>query len=222
MNPKLLLFLLLISSPLHAQQLKKVVKKYKFPTYTETYYVLPANPDVREGEFTRTSNGKPEIKGQYALNKPVGVWEFYDWAGALAQQFDYTTRKVIFDQAGNSLGDTLKYQVADEEGNFYETALDASPLFIGGLASMSRHLARNLKYPAQARDRGLSGSVLLQVEITWEGQIINERILKGIGGGCDEEALRVIQLLPDEWVPGVKGGVAVTTRMTIPINFVLH
>jgi TonB family protein len=222
MNPKLLLLLLLIASPLHAQQLKKVVKKYKFPTYTETYYVLPANPDVREGEFIRTSNGKPEIKGQYALNKPIGVWEFYDWAGALAQQFDYTTRKVIFDKAGNSLSETHTYQVADEKGNFYETALDAYPIFIGGLASMSRHLARNLKYPAQARDRGLSGCVLLQVEITRDGQIINERILKGIGGGCDEEALRVMQLLPDEWVPGVKGGVAVTTRMTFPINFVLH
>ncbi len=112
--------------------------------------------------------------------------------------------------------------MADEEGNFYETALYASPVFIGGLASMSRHLARNLKYPAQARDRNLNGSVLLQVEITRQGQIINEQVIKGIGGGCDEEALRVIQLLPDEWVPGVKGGVAVTTRMTFPINFVLH
>ena len=222
MNPKLLLFLLLISAPLHAQKLKKVVQKYEFPTYTETYYVLPANTAVREGGFTRTSNGKLKVKGQYALNKPVGVWEFYDWAGALAQQFDYTTRKVIFDKAGNSLSETHTNQVADAEGKFHKTTLDSAPVFIGGLAGMYRLFARNLKYLAQARDSRPSGSVLLQVEITKEGHLINEQVIKEVGGGCNEEALRVMGLVSDQWGSGVKDDLPVTTRMTVPVTFALH
>jgi protein TonB len=77
-----------------------------------------------------------------------------------------------------------------------------------------------MKYPAQARRMGVEGKVFVQFVIGKDGAISDVKVLKGIGAGCDEEAIRVVQSSPS-WNPGKQRGKAVKQRYTLPIIFKL-
>ncbi len=81
-------------------------------------------------------------------------------------------------------------------------------------------LQRNLRYPAQAKDATIQGSVLVGFVIDKEGVLTDVRVIKGIGSGCDEEALRVIKKSP-RWKAGMQNGQAVRVRYIIPISFTI-
>lgn len=90
----------------------------------------------------------------------------------------------------------------------------------GGMSGWNQYLAKNLQYPAQAQQMGIEGTVIVVFEIQKDGSIRNVEILRGIGGGADEEAIRVVQNAPS-WEPGRQRGRAVNTRMRLPIRFKL-
>lgn len=90
----------------------------------------------------------------------------------------------------------------------------------GQMSGWNQYLATNLQYPAQAREMGIEGTVIVVFEIHENGSIHNVEILRGIGGGADEEAIRVVQNSPT-WEPGRQRGRAVKTRMRLPIRFKL-
>jgi protein TonB len=87
--------------------------------------------------------------------------------------------------------------------------------------NMAAFLQKNLKYPAMALDGNVSGKVIVNFIIDEEGNIVSAILLKGIGYGCDEEALRVIKLMP-KWKPGMFAGKAVKVSFKLPIVFRLQ
>lgn len=90
----------------------------------------------------------------------------------------------------------------------------------GGMTGWNQYLAQNLKYPAEARKDGIEGTVIVVFVINSDGSISNVEILRGIGAGADEEAMRVVQNSP-KWEPGKQSGRTVNTRMRLPIRFKL-
>ncbi len=94
------------------------------------------------------------------------------------------------------------------------------PEFPGGHSAFIKFLSRNLKYPANAVERGIEGKVLISFIIEKNGRLSNIKILRGIGYGCDEEAIRVLEKSP-EWKPGIQNKQKVRVAYTLPINFSL-
>jgi periplasmic protein TonB len=92
------------------------------------------------------------------------------------------------------------------------------PLFNG---DMSAFLQRNLNYPYAAKENNIEGSVVIQFVVNEDGTVTEARVIKGIGGGCNEEALRVVRSMP-KWKPGKQNGHAVKVFYTLPIRFVLE
>ncbi|MBK9106056.1 MAG: energy transducer TonB [Saprospiraceae bacterium] len=82
------------------------------------------------------------------------------------------------------------------------------------------HIKSTLKYPEEALKNKVQGQVLAEFVVDTNGAIINPSIKKGIGSGCDEEALRVLTLMP-AWIPGTQDGKPVKVRMKLPILFQL-
>ncbi|MDF9801040.1 protein TonB [Catalinimonas alkaloidigena] len=89
----------------------------------------------------------------------------------------------------------------------------------GGMESFYKYVAENLKYPKFASFNGISGKVYVQFVIDKEGNVTDVSIIKGIGGGCDEEALRIVKESPSRWEAGKQRGVPVKVRMVLPITF---
>lgn len=90
----------------------------------------------------------------------------------------------------------------------------------GGQAGWNKYLSDNLKYPTQARRMGIEGTVIVVFVINTDGTVQDVEVLRGIGGGCDEEAVKVVKSSPT-WNPGMQKGKAVRTRMRLPIRFKL-
>ena len=113
---------------------------------------------------------------------------------------------------------TLEMRPEEPTGIFN---LEAQPEFMGGQKAMMEYLYKNLKYPNPAIKSGVSGRVHLQFTIEPDGSLSNVSVLKGIGFGCDEEAMRVVKLMPN-WKPGKQSGRAVRVKFNLPIVFSLE
>ena len=99
--------------------------------------------------------------------------------------------------------------------------LEQQASYPGGLPELIKFLGKNLKYPSQAQRANVSGKVFLDFIVDRNGEISNVQVVKGIGFGCDEEAIRVVNAMP-RWSPGKQSGRAVKSKFTLPIAFVLE
>jgi TonB family protein len=98
--------------------------------------------------------------------------------------------------------------------------VDEMPQYPGGEMAMYQYLAENIRYPREAKKNGVSGRVLVTFVIERDGSVTEVRVLRGIGGGCDEEAVRVVKAMP-RWTPGIQKGKPVRVQYNIPIKFTL-
>ncbi len=99
--------------------------------------------------------------------------------------------------------------------------VETPPRFPGGEEGRMAFLQEHLRYPNEARLAGIQGTVFVQFVVLADGRIDDVKILRGIGGGCDEETLRVIREMP-AWEPGRNSdGQAVHTRFNMPVRFAL-
>lgn len=100
-------------------------------------------------------------------------------------------------------------------------SVEEMPSFPGGDAERQRFLAEEIKYPKEAEENGIQGMVYVQFVINSKGNITDVKILRGIGGGCDEEAIRVIKMMP-QWKPGRQNGKTVRVLYNMAIGFKLQ
>lgn len=101
------------------------------------------------------------------------------------------------------------------------TIVEEMPGFPGGDEELFKYLGQNIKYPAMAKDAGISGIVYITFLVKETGDIANVKVLRGIGGGCDEEAMRVVKNMP-KWKAGKQRGKAVRVQFNLPIRFTLR
>ena len=100
--------------------------------------------------------------------------------------------------------------------------VEQKPEFEGGEAGLLKYVAENVKYPAMARENGIEGKVIVQFVVDEAGNVSQANVLRGIGGGCDQEALRVVSTMSGKWKPGKQRGRPVKVWFTLPINFKLQ
>ncbi|SDH46145.1 protein TonB [Pedobacter terrae] len=125
----------------------------------------------------------------------------------------------ISDIKGNGDGTgTAKEGTGTAEDKEIYLGADEYPEFNGGAKAWSKYMERNLRYPSRAQDEGASGKVYVSFVVEKDGSITDVSVIKGIGFGCDEEAMKVIKKSP-LWKPGKNKGVPVRVRYNMAINF---
>jgi TonB family protein len=162
----------------------------------EAIRVVKAMPDWNPGE----NDGKAvpvmfQIPVKFQLVKPISI--------ALV---DPSTDKVK--------------PIIDKNGDQALLVVEQNPVFQDGYQGMQTFLKDKIQYPPLAQQSKIQGTVFVQFVVTKTGEISNVRILRGIGGGCDEEAMRVVREMP-KWVPGRQNGQAVSVVYQIPVKFQL-
>lgn len=132
--------------------------------------------------------------------------------------------EVIIDQdfddpIGDLVGDVgeIPEEVVD---NVPFDIVEDMPAFPGGISAFYKYVGDNMSYPSMARRMAVDGKVYVQFIIDRDGSITDVKAVKGIGAGCDEEAVRVLENSP-KWAPGKQRGRAVRVRMILPITFKL-
>jgi len=100
------------------------------------------------------------------------------------------------------------------------TFVEEYPEFPGGDKALREYILNNIKYPEVARTSGITGTVYVQFVVEKDGSISDVKVVRGIGGGCDEDAVRVVKSMP-KWKPGKQRGRPVRVYFTLPIEFKL-
>lgn len=109
----------------------------------------------------------------------------------------------------------------EEEDVQIFTVVENDPEFPGGMEALYKYLRDNIKYPQLARDNNITGRVYVTFVVEKDGSIANPRVLKDIGGGCGQEAIRVVKSMP-KWTPGKQRGKAVRVQFNLPVSFNLQ
>lgn len=128
---------------------------------------------------------------------------------------------IDFDE--NMAMEEFKFVKDDEEIEEQKIFLvvEDMPMFPGGEAAMYKFIGKNIEYPRMAKESGISGRVFVTFVVERDGKVTDVQVLRGIGGGCDEEAVRVIQAMP-KWTPGKQRGKPVRVQYRMPIKFTLQ
>jgi protein TonB len=95
---------------------------------------------------------------------------------------------------------------------------EVMPQFPGGDQAMMKFVSENVQYPEEAKEKEISGRVLVGFIVEKDGSVNEVKIVRGIGGGCDEEAVRVVKAMP-KWKPGKQDGKTVRVSYTMPFFF---
>ena len=156
----------------------------------------PPPPKVQQPEIIEVPDDE-EIEEEIEIDLDVEVTE------------ETVIEEVIFEEAPEE-------EVSDEI--FF--IVEEQPTPKGGMVAFYQWISQTLRYTKPALRMGIEGKVFVQFVIDKDGSLTNAQIVKGIGAGCDEEALRVINLAP-KWQPGKHRGKPVKVQMIIPIHFVL-
>lgn len=229
-----------------AQDTKKITEKHKNPWYTEEYYVLKSDKKVRHGNYKKLGykdclvingyykNNKKdstwteylwrtdiiESQGNYKDGDRVGVWEFYNREAELIQKYNFDTKELLYFKPDKEAD--KEHEVKTAKG-IEKIKLDTPPMFIGGQDEAGETLLdARIRYPNEAKEKGISGTVWISFFVDENGIAVDHQVKEGIGGGCDEESLRLVKEVPNNWLPGQLNGQSVTAKYLFPVNFVLR
>jgi protein TonB len=119
---------------------------------------------------------------------------------------------------GESIETIQEAPPAEESDSELFTFVEQMPQFPGGPEAMLKFISGNINYPEEASEAGIQGAVYVGFVVEKDGVIDEVRVLRGIGGGCDEEAVRVVSAMPN-WEPGVQRGKPVRVRFNLPIRY---
>ena len=108
---------------------------------------------------------------------------------------------------------------SDTSNVVYEV-VEIQPSPPGGMAGWNKYLMENLRYPTNAQRKGIEGTVIVAFVVNTDGTTTDIEILRSVGGGCDEEVIRIVKGSP-KWTPGMQRGTPVRTRMRLPLRFML-
>ena len=194
-------------------------------------------------------NGQLKEDGSYQDGKRHGLWKSYYENGQQEDQVRYEGDKSLFEQHWDESGNadlvngsgryTKKYPAGDrhyeiedhrliasysinaERGDTTYVASEEAPTYKDGMPALYQEISKNMRYPVQARRKGIQGMVYVEFTVDKDGKVRDVKTIKGPHPILNEEAERVIGMMNKGWTPGkVKGG-AVARKMVLPVAFKL-
>ena len=128
-------------------------------------------------------------------------------------------KEIIGSLPGANIPATLSEKdTANDHKEVFTTVENPPRPATGDMASYYAAISKDLKYPVAAAEKNIKGKVFVQFVIQKDGSVRDVKAVKGIGYGCDEEAVRAVKNGP-EWIAGTQRGTKVNTQMIIPISF---
>ena len=136
------------------------------------------------------------------------------------QKGDENAKAIVEDKGNGTAVVAAPEPEAPKEPEIFDRA-EVNPAFPGGIAALMGYLGKNIIYPSLARENSLEGKVIVKFYVDTDGAVKDPVVLKdGVGGGCAEEAIRVIKKMP-KWSPGLQRGKPVKVYYTLPVSFKL-
>ena len=128
---------------------------------------------------------------------------------------DFSGYAILSDKQAKQVAEYLTERRGNDE---VFTIVEEQAHPINGMADFYKFIGQNIKYPIEARQKGIEGRVFVSFMVDETGKLSDFKLIRGIGDGCDEEAIRVLKLSPD-WKPGMQSGVPVKSIFNLAVVF---
>lgn len=212
-------FILLISSPVISGWISSKAKE-EFKASQEVVVNLTEPPPLDETPPPPPPPPPQQLKETVKFTPPKVVDKPVEEEQPPPQEkLSETTVSTVTQEGEKEIELPPEPVVDPNEGKIF-TFVEEMPAFPGGEAKLFEYLRNNIKYPPVARENGITGRVYVNFVVDKEGKIKDAKVVRGIGAGCDEEALRVVRNMPD-WKVGKQNGRPVQVLYNLPINFTL-
>ncbi|WP_242689249.1 energy transducer TonB [Pedobacter sp. SYSU D00535] len=199
-------------------QLREVVEHYHAPNPMNphgssevhvkmvAYFDSLGNQQVKDGNgFAIVKTDAFTEKGRYSDGVKDSIWTGVSSKSDFSYIEKFDKGKFV---SGESVSDGQKFVYNQQE---------IQPEYPGGIMQFYQYIGRNYKYPAEARKKGVSGTVIVSFVVEKDGSLTDLKTLRDLGMGTGEEALRVVKNSPS-WIPGKQHGVPVRVQYTLPIR----
>ena len=200
----------------YSNEKQKSIERYSDESrWIEQYWDSLGNHIIKDGNgycdcsLSEFYGGAKRQLGKVINGQPDSVWTGLNVDGSIYYTERYNKGKFLGGISYDSLGNRYEYTVLSEA---------AEP--VKGMQGFYQHVGKVLKYPAGARRRGVEGKVFIEFVVEKDGSITSLRTIRGIGSGCDEEAISAVGSSP-KWKPAIERGQKVRTRYVVPITFKL-
>lgn len=189
-----------------AEVLRSVVLFPDYKSIKDGKYSLKVkfNLDLDDPKVPILNKNIAPLKGYTALNEIV--------LHAVGVENETAQKTIPLDQINIDLNDTRVYDFV---------SINVQPSFAGGMQNFYVYLKNKIKYPAEAQKNNIQGKVFLSFIVEKDGTLTDINVERKLGGGTDEEAVRVLKESP-KWTPGIQNGKAVRAKYNIPISFSLN
>ena len=167
-------------------------------------YDKDGNPNINGFTISTIVNNGMEIK---QIKPAEGTWFF-------------TGQETVSENKKRPVPLAIASSTKTEEDSVFNI-VEKMPEFPGGTDAMMKYVRQNLRYPEEAKGKGISGRVFVSFVVEKDGSVNEVKVLRGIGGGCDEEAVRVVRSMP-KWTPGMQKGKPVRVNYNMPFFFKLN
>jgi protein TonB len=222
----LALFLLFIGAPYIIKALSPVEKEKPKLDLSEVNLEQPPPEDKNEPPPPEVEP-PPPLKSTIQFTPPEPVEDNKIKEQRVVTQDDLKDIDVgLKDEKGDAKGvdrslldENVGKGVVKEDNTVY-TYVEQMPSFPGGEEALNAYLAKNINYPPMAMENEIQGRVIIEFVVGKDGKIRDAKKIKGIGFGCDEEALRVVNSMPP-WTPGKQNGGPVNVTYRVPVKFTL-
>lgn len=176
----------------------------------------PVRPTIKFVEMIAKKD--EEVQEQTPVVKQEDIKETQ--VSTVTQEGDKNAKAIIDDKPGNGPA-AAPAPEAPKEPEIFDRA-EVMPTYPGGVLELMKFLQKNIRYPSLARENGLEGKVIVKFYVDTDGTVRDPQVLKdGVGGGCGDEAIRVIKSMP-KWAPGSQRGKPVKVYYTLPVTFKLQ
>ncbi len=199
-----------------------IIVAFEWKSYDEEEEVVQITQVVQEVEemVIQTRQDEPPPPPEEPPQAETTEFEIVDDDQELENEFSVES----FENTSNTEVFIPKVEIIEEEEEEEEqtifTVVENSAEFPGGVAEMYKYINSNIKYPQQARETGTQGQVFVTFVVERDGSITDIKILRDIGSGCGEEAVRIVKGMP-KWTPAKQRGKAVRMQFNLPIKFTL-
>lgn len=189
------------------------IKNENLKNTYEDICVLKSNEKLKDGNYKKVTCGKTSIEGNYKNNERTGIWKVYDFDGKVEVEIDYTSGWLKY----------LKFDSISKQKYYVESSIqpkdDRPILSLSSSNMVLNYLMKLINYPIYAIENNISGKVVISVKVDSTGKIIDYLTYKSVDKSVDEESIRVIKLIPFEFLPEYRNGKPVASEMKFPVYF---
>ena len=163
------------------------------------------------------SDGKTiRYTGEYYRDKRSGIWDFFNFDGTLDQKYNYDNNEIIYVEKQENQQVTIY-----TDSSVITKNVETMGMYIGGFQELMWQIQSNIKIPDAALYNEINGTVIISFILEKNGTLSNIEVVKGLGFGLDEESIKALKSVPNNWIPFILDGKPAAIKFRIPIKFKL-